>query len=102
VWACKKFPSALLRYTCNITTRVQVDVEAEVDGWLHCVNRYGIRGLVPASYIRILGANDGPSDVASQLFGGYGASSVTPPPFLTFVLLNRRRRRNYIIPATSG
>ena len=66
---------------------MQVDIEAEVDGWLHCVNRYGIRGLVPSSYVRILGANEGPTDVASQLFGGYGASSVTPQPLESYFLL---------------
>ena len=59
---------------------MQVDVEAEVEGGLHCANRYGIRGLVPSSYVRILGANEGPADVASQLFGGYGASSVPSQP----------------------
>lgn len=55
-------------------------MEAEVDGWLHCVNRYGIKGLVPASYIRLLGSNESPVDVAQQLFGGsYGLSQVSKP-----------------------
>lgn len=55
---------------------LQVDIEAEVDGWLHCVNRYGVKGLVPASYMRILGADEGPVDIAAQLFGGFGAAKV--------------------------
>ncbi|KAK9807563.1 hypothetical protein WJX72_002624 [[Myrmecia] bisecta] len=32
----------------------EVQVQAEVDGWLHCVNQYGDKGLVPASYVRLL------------------------------------------------
>ena len=56
---------------------LQVDIEAEVDGWLHCVNQYGVKGLIPATYIRILGANEGAADVAQQLFGGYKASKVS-------------------------
>lgn len=55
----------------------QVDIEAEVDGWLHCVNRYGVRGLVPASYIRILEADEGPADITTQLFGGYSVAQVS-------------------------
>lgn len=47
-----------------------------MDGWLHCVNQYGIRGLVPASYVRILSANEDSADVAAQLFGGYGMRQV--------------------------
>lgn len=53
-----------------------MDVEAEVDGWLHCVNRYGIKGLVPASYIRLLSAGEEQEDVAQRLFGGYGLAQV--------------------------
>ena len=49
----------------------QVEVQAEVDGWLHCANQYGVRGLVPATYIRILSSDEGPGDALSQLFGGY-------------------------------
>lgn len=58
----------------------EVDVEAEVDGWLDCVNRYGVRGLVPASYIHILREGEAAPDVTSQLFGGYGASLVRISP----------------------
>ena len=32
----------------------QVEVEAEVDGWLHCVSASGAKGLVPATYVRML------------------------------------------------
>ena len=63
--ACSLFGSGDL-----LIVGVQVDVEAEVDGWLHCVNRYGVKGLVPSSFIRILGADDAAEDVASRLFGG--------------------------------
>ena len=59
---------------------VQVDVEAEVDGWLHCVNRYGVKGLVPSSYIRILGPDDAAEDVASRLFGGPRVKLLTLNP----------------------
>ena len=31
---------------------------AEVDGWLHCVASNGAKGLVPSSYVRLLGAGD--------------------------------------------
>ena len=67
---------------------LQVDIEAEVDGWLHCVNQYGVKGLVPATYIRILGANEGAADVAQQLFGGYRApvsnlAYILPPDCLS-------------------
>ncbi len=37
---------------------VQVEVVAEVDGWLHCVASNGAKGLVPSSYVRLLGAGD--------------------------------------------
>ena len=33
---------------------VQVEVVAEVDGWLHCVASNGSKGLVPASYVMLL------------------------------------------------
>lgn len=32
----------------------QVEVEAEVDGWLHCISNRGAKGLVPATYVRML------------------------------------------------
>lgn len=32
----------------------QVEVVAEVDGWMHCVSSFGSRGLVPASYLQLL------------------------------------------------
>ena len=56
---------------------MQVDVEAEVDGWLHCVNRYGIKGLVPAGYIRLLSTEEEQEDVTQRLFGGYGLAQVS-------------------------
>ena len=37
---------------------MQVEVVAEVDGWLHCVASNGAKGLVPSSYVRILGAGE--------------------------------------------
>ncbi len=37
---------------------VQVEVVAEVDGWLHCVASNGAKGLVPSSYVRLLGAGE--------------------------------------------
>lgn len=37
---------------------MQVEVVAEVDGWLHCVASNGAKGLVPSSYVRLLGAGD--------------------------------------------
>ena len=39
---------------------VQVEVVAEVDGWLHCVASNGAKGLVPSSYVRLLGAGELP------------------------------------------
>ena len=33
---------------------LQVEVEAEVDGWLHCISARGDKGLVPATYVRML------------------------------------------------
>ena len=39
----------------------QVEVEAEVDGWLHCVNVRGQKGLLPASYLRFLGPGEAPT-----------------------------------------
>lgn len=37
---------------------MQVEVVAEVDGWLHCVASNGAKGLVPSSYVRLLGAGE--------------------------------------------
>ena len=37
---------------------MQVEVVAEVDGWLHCVACNGAKGLVPSSYVRLLGAGN--------------------------------------------
>ena len=34
---------------------------AEVDGWLHCVASNGAKGLVPSSYVRLLGVGELPS-----------------------------------------
>ena len=73
---------------------VQVDVEAEVDGWLHCVNRYGVKGLVPSSYIRILGADDAAEDVASRLFGG--PQRVGAPSSQSTLYLATRRNTLYL------
>ena len=35
---------------------MQVEVVAEVDGWLHCMASNGAKGLVPSSYVQLLGA----------------------------------------------
>lgn len=36
---------------------MQVEVVAEVDGWLHCMATNGSKGLVPASYVTLLNAD---------------------------------------------
>ena len=53
----------------NVT--LQVEVVAEVDGWLHCLAASGAKGLVPASYMQLLPAADGASP-------SYRASSPGP------------------------
>ena len=40
--------------------QMQVEVVAEVDGWLHCVASNGAKGLVPSSYVRLLSAGEAP------------------------------------------
>jgi hypothetical protein len=37
---------------------LQVEVVAEVDGWLHCLASNGAKGLVPASYVELLGGGN--------------------------------------------
>lgn len=32
-----------------------MEVVAEVDGWLHCLASSGAKGLVPASYVALIG-----------------------------------------------
>jgi hypothetical protein len=49
---------------------LQVEVVAEVDGWLHCVASNGAKGLIPASYMQLLPAGDSP--------GPYRVSSPGP------------------------
>ncbi len=39
------------------TIGMQVEVVAEVDGWLHCMATNGSKGLVPASYVTLLNAD---------------------------------------------
>lgn len=39
---------------------MQIEVVAEVDGWLHCVASNGAKGLVPSSYVHLLGAGENP------------------------------------------
>ena len=46
---------------------MQVEVVAEVDGWLHCVASNGSKGLVPASYVTLLRA-DQPFRATSPTF----------------------------------
>ncbi|KAK9794598.1 hypothetical protein WJX73_004152 [Symbiochloris irregularis] len=45
----------------------EVEVEAEVDGWLHCISSRGAKGLVPATYVRMLAP-------------GEHAAPASPPP----------------------
>ena len=41
-------------------------MEAEVEGWLHCVNSRGQKGLLPSSFVRILGPGESYPPPASQ------------------------------------
>ena len=40
----------------SLSPCLQVEVVAEVDGWLHCMASNGAKGLVPSSYVQLLGA----------------------------------------------
>ena len=53
-WRRSRRHSSISLFPCAL----QVDVEAEVDGWLHCVNARGRKGLLPASYLRIVGPGE--------------------------------------------
>ena len=46
----------LQRYLKSPSACLQVEVVAEVDGWLHCIASNGAKGLVPSSYVQLLGA----------------------------------------------
>lgn len=52
----------------------QVEVVAQVDGWLHCVSDRGAKGLVPASYVRLTPA----SPQRTSPFAAAAAAAVRP------------------------
>jgi hypothetical protein len=55
----------------------QVEVVAEVDGWLHCLASNGAKGLVPASYVELISGGVDQSPRPS----GSSAYQVTHPSY---------------------